>query len=163
MSEQDPKFQSRGRGLLERWRLWAAMAVAAVALYTIFGFLIVPKIARAQIVKQARAKLHREATVERVRFNPFTLVLVVEGLQTMDRDGSPLSHIDRLTADFQVSGILRRAWRFREIVIEKPHAVARIARDGRPSIADLFEEPPGHPPPRPNRSPCRGSWWTGSR
>ena len=104
---------SRTTGWRRRWRVWAASALAAVALYALFGFFLVPRIARAQIEKQARALLHREATVARVRFNPFTLRAVVEGLDLLDRDGADLFHLDRFTADFQASGVFKRAFRFR--------------------------------------------------
>jgi uncharacterized protein involved in outer membrane biogenesis len=126
--------------------------VAAIVLYAIVGFFIVPKIARTQIVKQSRALLHREAAVSRVRFNPFTLAAVVEGLDLKDRDGADLFHLDRLSVNFQLSGIFRWAFRFREIVLEGPQVVARIAADGRLSIADLFEKKADEPPPDPDSS-----------
>ena len=128
------------RRIARRWRFWTAWAAVALGLYAIIGFFVVPKIARSQIEKQSRALLHREATVARVRFNPFTLAAIVEGLDLKDRDGSDLFHLDRLTADFQLSGVFRRAFRFREIVLEGPRVVARIAANGRLSIADLFEK-----------------------
>jgi uncharacterized protein involved in outer membrane biogenesis len=140
------------RGLKARFKTWTAWAVAALGLYAILGFFVVPRIARSQIPKQARAMLHREATVAAVRFNPFTLAAIVEGLDLKDRDGADLFHLDRLTVDFQLSGVFRRAFRFREIVLEGPQAVARIAPDGRLSIADLFEDKPGEPP-KPPKSP----------
>jgi uncharacterized protein involved in outer membrane biogenesis len=121
-----------------RWRFWTAWALAAVGLYAVLGFFVVPKIARSQIEKQSRALLHREAKVSRVRFNPFTLAAIVEGFDLADRDGADLVHLDRLSIDFQVSGVFRRAFRFREIVLTGPRVVARIAADGRLSIADLF-------------------------
>jgi hypothetical protein len=122
-----------------RWRVWASWAAAAVGLYALIGFFVVPRIAHSQIEKLSRALLHREATVAAVRFNPFTLAAVVEGLDLRDRDGADLLRFDRLSFDFQVSGIFKRAFRFREIVLEGPHAVARIAADGRLSTADLLE------------------------
>jgi hypothetical protein len=116
------------------------------------GFLLVPWVARRQIVKLCRDLLHREATVERVRFNPFTLAGSVEGFDLKDRDGADLLRLSRFAADFQVSGIFRRAWRFREVSIEQPLALARILADGRPSVVDLLEPkatPPEPGPPKP--------------
>src|SRR5258706_1719021 len=149
MSEHTPESSTPRLQQRRRWRVWGAWGVVALGLYAAFGFFIVPRIARAQIEKQARAMLHRQATVARVRFNPFTLAAVVEGLDLRDRDDAALFHIDRLSADFQASGIFRRAWRFREIVIEEPHAVARIAADGHLSIADLFENKAAETPAKP--------------
>lgn len=140
------------RMLMRRWRIWTAWVVAAIGLYAVIGFFVVPKIARAQIVKQARGMLHREAKVTRVRFNPFTLAAKVEGLDLKDRDGADLFHLDRLSADFQVVGVFRRAFRFREIVLEGPQAVARIGADGRLSIADLFEAGAAKEPAAPKSS-----------
>jgi uncharacterized protein involved in outer membrane biogenesis len=116
--------------------VWAA---GAIGLYAVVGFFVLPPIARTQIEKRGGLLLHRVVSVTRVRFDPFRLAAVVEGLDVKDRDGAELLHVDRLSADFQVSGIFRRAFRFREIVLTGPHAVARIAADGRLSIADLFE------------------------
>src|SRR5262245_41113880 len=139
-------------GPLRGWRPWIAIAAALVALYAVVGFFIVPPVARSQIVKLARTKLHREATVSRVTFNPFTLAGAVEGLNLKDRDGAPLFKIDRVAANFQISGIFRRAWRFKEIAVEGPSIEARIMPDGKPSITDLLEPEPGAPPPPPKKA-----------
>jgi hypothetical protein len=128
--------------ILRRWRTWAAIAAGLLALYAMIGFFVVPLIARSQIVSLARSKLHREASVARVKFNPFTLAAVVEGLDLADRDGAPLFKVQRLSADFQISGLFRRAWRFREIAVDGPSLNVRILADGRPSIADLLEPEP---------------------
>ena len=139
-------------GPLRGWRLWVLIAVALVALYAAVGFFVVPPVARSQIVRLARSKLHREATVARVTFNPFTLAGAVEGLDLKDRDGAPLFKVERIAANLQVSGIFRRAWRFKEITIEGPSIDARILADGKPSIADLLEPGPGAPPPPPKKA-----------
>jgi uncharacterized protein involved in outer membrane biogenesis len=140
------------RRLKLRWRVWIAWAVAGIGLYAIVGFVVVPKIARWQIEKQSRALLHRNATVTAVRFNPFTFAAVVDGLDLKDRDGADLLHLDRLSVNFQLAGIFRRAFRFREIVLERPQVVARIAADGRLSIADIFESQDAKKPAPPKSS-----------
>ena len=139
-------------GSLRGRRLWLAIAAALVALYAAVGFFVVPPVARWQIVKLARTKLHREATVARVTFNPFTLAGAVEGLDLKDRDGAALFKVDRIAANLQLSGIFRRAWRFREIAVEGPAIEARILADGKLSIADLFEPAPSAPPPPPKKA-----------
>jgi hypothetical protein len=121
--------------------------VAALLLYALLGFFVVPPIARGQIEEQARARLHREATVARVRFNPFRLAATVEGLNLKDRDGADLLRLDRFYANLELSGLFRRHWRLRQISVEAPRLVARIAADGRLSVADLFEPKPESKPP----------------
>jgi len=80
--------------------------------------------------------------MDKVRFNPFTLVTTITGFELSDLDGMPLVALDSFRADLQVSGLFRRALRFREIVFEHPVVSARILQDGRPSVADLME--PNH-------------------
>lgn len=123
------------------------VAAALVSLYAVVGFFVVPAIARAQIVRLARTTLHRKAAVARVTFNPFTLAGSIEGFDLEDRDGAPLFKVDRVAMNLQISGLLRRAWRFREITIDGPSLDARVLSDGRLSLADLLE---AEAPPEPN-------------
>ena len=83
-----------------------------------------------------------KASVTAVRFNPFTWRGVVEGVSLADRDGQPLFALERLVVDLQVTGLFRRAWRFREIALEAPALHLRLLPDGRATIADLFEAEP---------------------
>jgi hypothetical protein len=115
-----------------RWRRWIVLVGAAVGLYAAAGFLVVPWVVRRQIVGLARTELHRDLTVSRVRFNPFTWRGVVEGVRLADRDGAPLFALERLVVDLQVSGLFRRAWRLRELALDAPELHVRLLADGRP-------------------------------
>jgi hypothetical protein len=143
------------RRILSGWRRRLALAAAALGAYALIGFVVVPWVARGQIVKIARTALHREARVARVTFNPFTLAATVSGLELRDRDGAPLLAFDRLAADLQASGVFRRAWRFREIRIGRPVVAARILANGKTSIADLFETPAQADPAPPKKALTR--------
>jgi uncharacterized protein involved in outer membrane biogenesis len=127
--------------LRRRWK-WAAAGLLALLVYTLVGFYVVPGIIEGQIRSRAKTDLHREASVAAVRFNPFTLAATIERLRLSDRDGVDLLTFDLLHIDLQVSGLFRRALRFREIRIDRPVATARILADGTPSIADLMQSEP---------------------
>lgn len=130
-----------------KWRKRAVIAAGALAVYSVLGFLVVPPVAKSRIVKLAAEKFHRRATIDRLSFNPFTFTAAVGGFDLRDRDGSGLLKFDRLTVDFQLSSLFRRAWTFRVIRIERPRLVARIGADGRLSADDLFAT--GNKPPSP--------------
>lgn len=123
--------------LSKPWRKRAVIAAGVVFVYAVLGFLVVPPIAKSKIVKLAAEKLHRRATIAHVRFNPFLFKAVIAGFDLKDRDGTDILAFDRLTVDFQLSSLFRRAWTFRLIRIERPRLVARVAADGRLSAADL--------------------------
>jgi hypothetical protein len=133
--------------ILLRRRRWIAGAAAALLAYSLFGFFVVPRLVASQIRSQARAALSRDASVRRVRFNPFTLAATIDGLRLADRDGADLLTIERLDVNLQLSGIFRRALRFREVLVERPLVAARILQDGRPSVADLIESTGDAPGP----------------
>jgi uncharacterized protein involved in outer membrane biogenesis len=116
----------------------AAAAGVVLSVYTLSGFLLVPRLARWAIQEKGRAALHREVTLREVRFNPFTLELDLTGLRIRDRDRQPLFSLDRLHLALALSGIFKRAWRLRELRIDRPSVELRVLRDGKPSVADLL-------------------------
>lgn len=120
-----------------------ALALAGLVLgYALFGFLVVPRIIRSQIHKRAALSLHREATVAKVRFNPFTLAARLIRFDLRDRDGTPLVAFDTLLVNLELVSLVDRAWVLKEIRLVRPQISARILTDGKPAIADLFEVPP---------------------
>jgi hypothetical protein len=138
--------------VLRGWRRRGAIALGGLALYALLGFFVVPRIARQQIEKQGTRMLHRTTTVERVEFNPFTFVTKIFRLDIRDRDGADLLRFERLRADFEVSGVFRRAYRFGDLRVDGLHAVGRLLSDGQPSVADLLV-PTEPPPPGAEKEP----------
>ena len=66
---------------LRSWKFvsWRSAVVAAVVVYGLAGFFVVPWIAKKLIVDIASERTGREVTVEKVRCNPLTLSLTIEG------------------------------------------------------------------------------------
>ena len=122
------------RHLHSPWWRRLALAGAAIGVYALLGFVVVPWVAHDQISKVARRSLHREATVGKVTFNPFTLAATVSAFELRDRDAAPLLAFDRLSVDLEASGVVRRAWRFREIRVDAPVLHARILANGRTAL-----------------------------
>jgi hypothetical protein len=98
-----------------RKRFWAAIVVV---LYTLAGFFLAPVLLKSLIVNTARDDLGREASIERVRFNPFVLSLEISGFTLTDPDGVKHAGFDRFFVNMQLSGLFRWAWTFREISLE---------------------------------------------
>lgn len=118
---------------------WLIIVVVLLAVYTLFGFLVVPWLIRRQVTAGSRKYLHREATLAAARFNPFTLETRFIGLDLRDRDGTPLFAFDTMVVNFSSASITHRATSLDEFRIVRPVAVARIAANGNLAIADLLE------------------------
>ena len=118
-------------------RKLAIILASLLVVYTLVGFLVVPWIVKGQIQKQAPLRLHRQASVQKVRFNPYTFETRLIGFDLWDRDGTPLVAWDTLLVNFDLVSLVDRAWVLHEIRLVRPVLVARILKDRSPAIADL--------------------------
>ena len=109
------------------WRLmsWRSAIVAAVVLYALIGFFVVPWIVKSLIEKKSVELVKRQATVEKVRCNPFALSLTIEGFSLPDRPGTVLLAWDKLYANAELSSLFRWAATLKELRIENPYVALR--------------------------------------
>ena len=124
-----------------RWpRRLAIGAAAAIALFAVVGFWVVPPIARHVAEKQLGDLLGRKVTIARVRVNPFALSITVEGLQVFETDGSsPFVGFRKLYVNAQLSSVYRRAPVIKEMTLDGLRvSVARLkgTADDLTDVAD---------------------------
>jgi len=93
----------------------------ACILYTLIGFFLVPLLIKGSIISFIHDDLEREATIEKVEFNPYVLSLRVKGFEMRDKDTVRLAAFDELFVNLQTSSLFRWAWTFREISLSGPH------------------------------------------
>jgi hypothetical protein len=122
------------RRLLRDWRAWIAFVFV---LYTLIGFLIVPLVAKNQLPKQIRKQLQCEATVQSVRFSPYTLNARIRGFTLADRRGQPLASVDELFVNFAPWPLTRREIALEEIRVAGPMFAVRIRDDRSMNLLDL--------------------------
>jgi|GEM_PF-848801 len=108
----------RNRLHLQGWRLWV---VAAVLLYTLVGFFLLPWIIERQLLSFADQRLQRPMSIERVRVNPYSLALTIEGLKLDEADGTALAALREFHINFEASSLVRRAWTFKELRFADPY------------------------------------------
>ena len=125
--------------IARKWIILAAVLAALVAAYAAAGFWLLPKILRSQATEFAAEKYGRQLGLGEIRFNPFTLELVVDRFSFPDADGAPLASFDRLVVNLEVSSIWRAGASFREISIDKPFGRILIRENGDLNLADLVK------------------------
>lgn len=133
---------------LRRWTVWLVLAGLLLA-YAAAGFFLVPWLVKSQAREHVATAYQRELAIREVRFNPFTLTLDVRAVTLPDRDGRPMLEFDRLFVNFQAMSLLRRAWSFEEIILDRPGARLVVRHDGTINFADLAppETAPAEPEP----------------
>jgi hypothetical protein len=124
------------------WRLfsWRSAVVAAVVLYTVVGFFIVPRVVESFATDLLREQLGREVTIEEIRVNPYTLSLTVRGFALPDGPDSTLLAFDELYANAELSSLFRWALTLKELRIDNPYAGLRRFSDGRINVVELADE-----------------------
>jgi hypothetical protein len=127
---------------LRSWKLvsWRTAIVAAVVVYALIGFFVVPKIAKKLIGDIARERTGREVTVGEVSCNPFTLSLTVRGFSMPDRPGTVLLSFDELYANAQLSSVFRWAGTLKELRVENPYLGVRRFSDGGVNLVELLDD-----------------------
>lgn len=120
--------------------------VAAVAVYTLAGFFLVPYLVTHTLPKVVAEQLHRKAAVGAVRFNPYTFVFEMEDLRLEEPDGQPIAGFKRLSVDFESKSLIDRAWTFRRVHLEAPQVNLEVGPDGALNLARLA-------PPSPEPAP----------
>ena len=122
-----------------RRRKWLVYGGTAIALYLVVGFFAVPALLRWQLQKRLPALTHRQASIRQVRCNPLALSLTVNGLSLTETNGQPFASFQELYVNFQLSSLVRFAWTFDEIRLQRPRAQLTVGKDRRLNWANLFE------------------------
>jgi len=119
-----------------RKRFWL---LAALVLYALLGFLLVPWLLRTQGESRVSALLERPFTIESAAFNPFLLRTELAGVALTEPDGAPLLGLDRLVVDFELSSLFRWALTFGEVRLEALAVHVERSADGTLNLLRLID------------------------
>lgn len=121
------------------WR-WLAAAVATLVVYAAMGFLLVPYVLQRTAPGRLEEALGRKVLIERIRTNPFTLSVRIDGFAVLDADGETKALSWRsLFVDYELWPVLKREARFRAIRLVEPAVHAGLRQDGTPTFDDVVE------------------------
>jgi hypothetical protein len=124
------------------WKLlsWRTAIAAAIVIYGLAGFFVVPVIAKKLIIDIARERTGREVTVGEVECNPFTLSLTIHDFSMPDRPGLTLVAFEELHANAQVSSLFRWAATLKELRVKNPYLGIRRFADGGINVVELMDD-----------------------
>jgi uncharacterized protein involved in outer membrane biogenesis len=139
-------------GGVPRWlrahRLALGIAAGLLLLYTLAGFLLVPRIARGQAIDYVQRDLGRKLSIGALSFNPFSLATEIHDLALTEADGAPIASFTLLRIKFSATAsLVHRAWTFAEVRLEQPVVSVLVNRDGSLNLAKLA--PPAAAAPKP--------------
>ncbi|MEM5789557.1 MAG: DUF748 domain-containing protein, partial [Syntrophobacteraceae bacterium] len=112
----------------------------SLLLYSLLGFVIAPFAIRWYVPKYARDQLHCQATIEKVRLNPFIMSFEAVGFNLSGPKAATIIGFDRLFIDFEMMSLFRWTAMFREFRIEKPALHITFEPDGAINLTRLIPE-----------------------
>ena len=134
-------------GLWKKIALWSAVGLI---LFALFGFFALPYILKYVMATQLTKLLHRETTVQEVRFNPFYLTLQVKGFGIKDRNGTdPFVSFEELALDLEAASVWEGGPIVRDIMLKTPHIAIIRNEDLSYNFSDLLAEFSAKPEPQP--------------
>ncbi|WP_136417529.1 DUF748 domain-containing protein [Herbaspirillum sp. ST 5-3] len=128
-------------------------AGAALFLYSLFGFAILPAIVKSKLEKIAAEQLHRQLTVGAVEANPFTLVVNVRDLKLREPGSDVVfASFETLTLNLATESVLRLAPVVQQVLLTKPYVHLAREQAHRYNIDDILALIASQPPaPEPAR------------
>ena len=120
-----------------RFCIWFA---TAFLFYTVIGFFVLPPVTGYFLKKKLPAVFHRDVALEKVRFNPFTLDLKLNGLgigkKGTDRQ---LVYIHGLEVNLQAVSLFKRALVLSVVKVNSPEIYLSMDKKGRFNFQDILE------------------------
>ncbi len=115
--------------------------VAAFALYTLIGFLILPFALKLILASKLSDNLNRPVTIESIKINPFSLTLSLTGLRIGQRTGNEVfASLDELFIDLEATSITRKGIVVKEFQLRSPRVNIVRGADMTYNFADLIPE-----------------------
>ncbi len=115
--------------------------VAAFALYTLIGFLILPFALKLILTSKLTSNLNRPVTIESIRINPYSLTFSLKGLRIGNHSGNEVfASLDELFIDLEATSITRKGIVVKEFRLKSPHVTIVRSTDMTYNFADLIPE-----------------------
>lgn len=136
---------------------WLLGITAALVIYSLIGFLLIPFLVQRYTPRIAADRLDRQASVGEVRFNPFLFTFEVKDFAFNEANGEPILGWQRLFVDFELESLFRWAWTFADLQLKGPSLNLVMDSRGTLNLARIAEDmpPSEEPPPPPDEAPPR--------
>ncbi|WP_291272421.1 DUF748 domain-containing protein [Geothrix sp.] len=123
-----------------RWRRLIGALAGLYGAWLLAGFFLVPALVRPRIEREATKALKRPVTVAKLRFNPFTFGITVEGVRVAERGGGDWITLRRLFVNYDVWRLLSHTVGLSTVEVEGLTFRTALDAQGRLNFQDLLEE-----------------------
>ena len=114
------------------------VALGALAVYALGGFVLAPWWIQRELPQILKSKLDATGSVGEIAINPFLFTIDARDFSITEAGGNkPAITFDRLFIDFEASSLFHRAWTFADITLEQPRVNLEADVKGALNLARL--------------------------
>lgn len=120
--------------------------IAALCLYSLIGFYIIPQAILWYAPKFAKEQLRCEASLGKVRLNPFLFKIDIKDVRINTLTGEPVAGFKRFFCDLDIISVASKPLTLTKLILEKPVINVIIDPDGNLNLANIGTKTrSGHP------------------
>ncbi len=140
MESQNKKINIRTRynslSRLKKSCLWATLILI---IYTVSGFFILPAVVKMVLEKKLSETLHRQAAIQKLQVNPYTLTTRIQGFRLSDLEGkTDFVAFDEFFVNLQIVSLFKRALIIESVIVSSPKIKFSHNQDLTYSFSDLL-------------------------
>ena len=122
----------------KKTKVFAAIIIGAVMLYSVTGFYLLPFLLRSQLPTLVKEKVGLEISIQGINLNPFNYQLSVDGF-SLAKDNKKVLAFSKLAIDFNLlSSISQKAVVFDSVLLDTPIIDAIKEKDGQLNLNKLL-------------------------
>ncbi|PKG40996.1 DUF748 domain-containing protein [Psychromonas sp. Urea-02u-13] len=110
-----------------------------LALYSLIGFVALPKIIHNTISEQVDAQLGWQTSIKKIEVNPFLFTLTISELAITEEQAETIA-FSRFHADFELRSLFEGAFTFKNVELIDPSFHLAIAADGTTNIQQALAQ-----------------------
>ena len=118
-----------------------------IAIYTLGGFIVLPKYINNTIVAQVEQQLGWQAKVEKVKFNPYNFTFSIDNLKITDQKAQEQIAFKRFYINFELRSIVEGAFTFADIDLIEPDINVELDKNGVSNFQHAIQQQQEKNPP----------------
>ncbi len=131
----------------------AAFLTAALGLYTLLGFIVLPWWIERKLPELGE-HIAARVSVQDVSANPFLFALTARGLEVAQQDGTPVLQVPEMTLDIGLASLVERALVVQRMEAREPRLSLVRGPEGRLNVVALLQ--PAQPRAEPASADAQG-------
>ena len=122
-----------------KWGLWSL--VAAVLIYTVTGFFLLPALMKHLLLKNLKEITQREVSIHGVKANPFKFTVRLEGFSITSKSSQEkLASCKEIFINIESPSVIKWAFIVDEIKIVEPSMRLVRDKDNRFNVSDILDQ-----------------------